>query len=184
LTSSHDTDDTSNPIDENRDVDSGRILNRTVLMPRTGRTPFPTEERDPSSPPELSMETIHLLLWLLVLPSVPSRLLAQSALRQDLIINRDWKLKLGDVPGAERPEFDDASWTPIGLPHSFSTPYFQTKDYYVGYGWYRKHLDVRPDWTSKRVFVEFVGASQDAEVFLNGTRIGEHKGGTPASRWT
>jgi hypothetical protein len=123
------------------------------------------------------MKSINLLLFLLMLVCVPGRLLAQPTLRQDQIINPDWKFKLGDFPGAEKPDFDDASWTPIGLPHSFSMPYFQTKDFYVGYGWYRKHLDVKEGWISKRVFVEFVGAFQDAEVYFNGTRIGEHKGG-------
>jgi hypothetical protein len=105
------------------------------------------------------------------------QLLSADPLRQTLNINRDWKFRLGDFPGAEAPKYDDASWDAIGLPHSFSTPYFQGKDFYVGYGWYRKHLDIKPEWIAKRVFVEFAGAFQDAQVFINGQLIGEHKGG-------
>ena len=105
------------------------------------------------------------------------QLLSADPLRQTLNINRDWKFKLGDFPGAEAPKYDDASWDAIGLPHSFSMPYFQGKDFYVGYGWYRKHLDIKPEWIAKRVFVEFAGAFQDAQVFINGQLIGEHKGG-------
>ena len=57
--------------------------------------------------------------------------------------NREWRFKLGDIPGAESPEFDDATWDRIGLPHSFSMPYFAaTNSFYVGYGWYRKNLEV------------------------------------------
>ncbi|MEO6993925.1 MAG: hypothetical protein ABI273_09870, partial [Lacunisphaera sp.] len=53
--------------------------------------------------------------------------------------NREWTFKLGDVAGAEAPNFDDSAWDHIGLPHSFSTPYFAaTNSFYVGYGWYRK----------------------------------------------
>ena len=49
--------------------------------------------------------------------------------------------------------------------------------FYTGYGWYRKHFDVPANWSGKRLFLEFDGAFQDAEIFINGQRIGEHKGG-------
>jgi hypothetical protein len=104
-------------------------------------------------------------------------LYAATEPRQEFNINRDWKFKLGDYPGGEAVAYNDASWDAINIPHSFSMPYFQSKDFYVGYGWYRKHLAIKPDWTFKRVFLEFEGAFQDAEVSVNGTRIGEHKGG-------
>ena len=117
--------------------------------------------------------------WLpcLILLLLSSSLLLAEPLRQNINLNRDWKFKLGDYPGAEAPGYDDAAWDPIGLPHSFSLPYFQGKDFYVGYGWYRKHLDIKPEWAGQRVFVEFQGAFQDAQVFINGKLIGEHKGG-------
>jgi beta-galactosidase len=112
-----------------------------------------------------------------VLIGFAGSLWAAEPLRQNLNINRQWKFKLGDYPGAEASAFDDAAWNAVNLPHSFSTPYFQSKDFYVGYGWYRKHLAIKPEWASKRVFVEFEGAFQDAEVYINDTRVGEHKGG-------
>jgi len=117
--------------------------------------------------------------WLpcLILLLLSSSLLLAEPLRQNINLNRDWKFKLGDYLGAEAPGYDDAAWDPIGLPHSFSLPYFQGKDFYVGYGWYRKHLDIKPEWSGQRVFVEFQGAFQDAQVFINGKLIGEHKGG-------
>ena len=112
-----------------------------------------------------------------LLAALVGSLPAAEPLRQDLTINRDWKFQSGDHSGAEVSAFNDTAWTAINLPHSFSMPYFQSKDFYVGYGWYRKHLEIKPEWTSKRIFLEFEGAFQDAEVFVNGTRIGEHKGG-------
>ena len=98
-------------------------------------------------------------------------------LRQTLNFNRDWKFLLGDHPDAQAPDYDDAQWQDIGLPHSFSIPYFASPKFYVGYGWYRKHFAVPPPWSGKRLFLEFDGAFQDAEIFVNGRRIGEHKGG-------
>ena len=71
---------------------------------------------------------------------------AAETLRQIVDINRDWKFMLGDYPGAEAVTYTDAAWGPVNLPHSFSMPYFQSKDFYVGYGWYRRHLDIRPQW--------------------------------------
>ena len=49
--------------------------------------------------------------------------------------------------------------------------------FYVGYGWYRKHFDVPAAWSGRRVNLEFDGVFQVAELFVNGQRIGEHKGG-------
>ena len=104
-------------------------------------------------------------------------LFATEPPRQTIIFNREWKFQLGDHAGAEAAAFDDAKWDDIGLPHSFSMPYFGSSRFYTGYGWYRKHFDVPADWTGKRLFLEFDGAFQDAEIFINGSRITEHKGG-------
>jgi len=102
---------------------------------------------------------------------------ASAALRQNLNFNRDWKFQLGDASGAEAVAFDDGAWTPANLPHSFSLPYFASDKFYVGYGWYRKHFEVPASWTGKRVHLEFDGVFQVAEVFVNGKRVGLHKGG-------
>jgi hypothetical protein len=91
--------------------------------------------------------------------------------------NQAWKFYLGDKTGAEANTFDDSSWSNIGLPHSFSLPYFAWKNTYYGYGWYRKHLDVPADWSGKRVFIEFEGSFQDTQVYVNGKQIGRHLGG-------
>jgi hypothetical protein len=104
-------------------------------------------------------------------------LLAAEPPRQTISFNREWKFVLGDPPGAQAAAFDDRQWNDIGLPHSFSIPYFAAPQFYVGYGWYRKHFEVPAEWTGKRLFLEFEGAFQDAEVFVNGRRIGEHTGG-------
>ncbi|HBF34753.1 TPA: beta-galactosidase, partial [Candidatus Sumerlaeota bacterium] len=102
---------------------------------------------------------------------------AADSARQTLNFNREWKFKLGDEKGAEAPAFEDAQWSAVGLPHSFSTPYFLADKFYTGYGWYRKHFDVPAAWKNKRVSIEFEAAFQDAEVFVNGKAVGRHEGG-------
>ena len=103
--------------------------------------------------------------------------LSAADLRQTLNFNREWKFQLGDVPGADAAAFDDSKWDDASLPHSFSMPYFAADRFYVGYGWYRKHFNVPKAWSGKRVNLEFDGVFQVAEVFVNGKRVGEHKGG-------
>lgn len=103
---------------------------------------------------------------------------AMAPLREVQTINRGWRFMLGNKAGAEATEFDDSAWEQIGLPHSFSIPYFRSKDFYTGYGWYRKSLDIPAKWIpEKSVFLEFDGVFQEAEVFVNGKKAGAHEGG-------
>lgn len=36
---------------------------------------------------------------------------------EDRPFDSDWRFLRADVPGAERPEFDDSSWRILDLPH-------------------------------------------------------------------
>jgi beta-galactosidase len=99
------------------------------------------------------------------------------AARQRLNFNAGWRFHLGDIGGAEKVDFDDRDWQTVGLPHSFSMPYFQAPVVYVGYGWYRKDL-VLPDVPAgRRWTLEFEGAFQTAEVYVNGRKAARHRGG-------
>lgn len=72
-----------------------------------------------------------------------------------------------------------ASWTEIDLPHTWNA--IDGADgggnYARGTGWYVRRVTLAPEWSAKRVFIEFDGASRSAKVFLNGQLIGEHVGG-------
>jgi hypothetical protein len=116
-------------------------------------------------------------LLFLTIALISTSLFAAEPPRQRLNINREWKFQFGEQRGAEAVGYDDSKWSAIGQPHSFSAPYFQSKDFYTGYGLYRKSFDVPAAWSGKRVCVEFDGVFQVTEVFVNGVRIGEHKGG-------
>jgi len=106
-----------------------------------------------------------------------SAMTSEASPRVSSSLNREWKFALGDFKGAEAPGFVDSDWSTVGLPHSFSIPYFLSSEFYTGYGWYRKHLTAPQEWTQKRVFLEFDGVFQVAEVFLNGRIVGSHRGG-------
>ena len=91
-------------------------------------------------------------------------------------LNRGWRYQIGDHAGAEQPDYDDNEWQAIGLPHSFSIPYFMSKDFYVGYGWYRREVKM-DDVRDKMFYLEFDGVFQEAEVYVNGQLAGSHRGG-------
>lgn len=59
---------------------------------------------------------------------------AQAGARETLLLNRNWMYRQGDVQGAEAPDYDDSRWKLVGIPHSFSIPYFMSRDFYTGYG--------------------------------------------------
>ncbi|MGN6177890.1 MAG: sugar-binding domain-containing protein, partial [Mucilaginibacter sp.] len=86
--------------------------------------------------------------------------------------NRSWKFQVGDWPDAANPRFSDAKWQNIGLPHSFSIPYFMSPDFYVGYGWYRKHFTIPAGNQHKKIFLEFEAVFQQAEIFVNNKKVG------------
>jgi len=102
---------------------------------------------------------------------------AQTTNRQSINFNQSWKFRLGDFAGAQSNSFDDASWSAVGLPHTFNLPYFMWPQFYIGYGWYRKHFTVPAEWSGKRVSFEFQAAFQDAQIYVNGALVGLHKGG-------
>lgn len=96
-------------------------------------------------------------------------LVASLGAREHLNFNRGWEFYRGEQPGAV--------WEPVMLPHSFNLPYFRSADFYIGYGWYRKHFEAPGGWEGRRTLVEFDGVFQDAEVFVNGRAVGRHQGG-------
>ncbi|HEY4785206.1 MAG TPA: glycoside hydrolase family 2 TIM barrel-domain containing protein [Bacteroidales bacterium] len=97
--------------------------------------------------------------------------------RSKININREWKFQLGDFPGAEKTDYSDNGWQNVGLPHSFSIPYFLSPEFYTGFGWYRKHLNIEDYLGTKRYSLEFEGVFRVTEVYVNGTLTGTHRGG-------
>lgn len=102
---------------------------------------------------------------------------ASQSVRTIENINREWKYFRGDINDASLSSYDDSGWEQIGLPHSFSIPYFLSPDFYVGYGWYRKTINFSKNDLKSSLSLEFDGVFQEAEIFLNGQLAGTHRGG-------
>jgi len=123
------------------------------------------------------MKHLQKILFVLSFLVFQTTVLNAQTIRKNININREWKFKLGDYSGAEASTFDDTKWESIGIPHSFSMPYYQSAKFYKGYGWYRKNLEIDKGWIGKRISLDFEGAYRTAEIFVNGQLVGKHNSG-------
>jgi beta-galactosidase len=97
--------------------------------------------------------------------------------RESMRLDSEWRFKLGDIHGASEPAFDDHDWTVIVLPHNWGWEQAQKgKAYYRGPGWYRRPLNIGAPKAGKRYFLRFEAAGTVADVYLNGTHLGQHRG--------
>jgi beta-galactosidase len=101
-----------------------------------------------------------------------------------LALNRNWRFNKSFVDGAHDLEFDDSAFERVTIPHSNARlPWHSFDDkMYEFVSIYRRRFRVPPQARGKRVFVDFEGAMTASTVWINGTKLGEYKGGyTPFS---
>ena len=103
--------------------------------------------------------------------------------RQKTCINASWLFHLGDPDGKFfDADFDDSEWEAVNLPHSLeltslSLNGFQDskmqETFMRDVGWYRRNVAVGSD-SDKKVFLEFEGAHQVTDLWVNGQHVGQH----------
>lgn len=108
---------------------------------------------------------------------------APASPRQMTDLRDGWRFRFGAVPDAAiLPEFDDREWQPVSLPHTWNRmgndglARAQGSDVNQGTGWYRLRLPVLPLASGRRAVLQFDGVGAIADVWVNGTRVGTHKG--------
>ena len=108
--------------------------------------------------------------------------------------NNEWKFIRQDVKNAYKVSFDDSKWLSVCIPHDYnggidlvhddvfngrynpSLPESKS-EMYKGPGWYRTTFIIDKKYLGKRIFIEFEAVSLEAQVWVNGKKIGQHKGG-------
>ena len=112
--------------------------------------------------------------WVERLSALPGR----SVTRLDT----DWRFLRGDPHGAQDPALDDSGWESATLPHSarieqlVTGPAGSPDAQWQGVCWYRRKLRLEADAAGERL-LRFEGAMNVADVWLDGERIGGHRGG-------
>ncbi|MBE6255540.1 MAG: glycoside hydrolase family 2 protein [Prevotella sp.] len=104
--------------------------------------------------------------------------------RQKLNFNADWLLAVGESAEAAKPDYDDAAWQHVTLPYAFNGDEAFRKDIVDltdTVVWYRKEFKADSlKFKEAKVFIEFEGARQGADVWLNGQKVGFSDNGVMA----
>lgn len=79
---------------------------------------------------------------------------------------------------SEHWQTSDFPWTQrIIVPFAWETPASGIEMQWMPVGWYRRVIQVDPDWRGMRIILHFGAVHYHASVWLNGQSIGDHTGG-------
>jgi len=103
--------------------------------------------------------------------------------RLTLSLNQDWRFHRIDTVEAQEafsePSFDDERWDRVNVPHTVRLEPANASGMrnFQGVCWYRRRFTVQDAWRTKKVFVQFEGAMQVADLWVNGAHLATHFGG-------
>ncbi len=120
--------------------------------------------------------------------------------QRETLFNDDWKFLRADVENSQDPGLDDKAWRIVDLPHDYSIedvtpedgvkqigPFSEksaggasTGHVVGGTAWYRKHFTLGKEDMGKVVTILFDGVYMDADLWINGTHLGNHPYGYTA----
>lgn len=130
------------------------------------------------------LKTTGTLLAATALPGAKTLAEEEGGDRVVLSLNRGWRYHAGRIADAHDPAFNDTSFERIVIPHTnIRLPWhsFDDKEYEF-VSTYRRRFRTPVSAKGKRVFLDFEGAMTASTVWINGTSLGEYKGGyTPFS---
>jgi len=121
------------------------------------------------------------------------------AQRTEINLEKNWKFSKGDFPEAVNVGFDDSNWETVNVPHDWAIygPFDKEIDKqviaivqnnekvatektgrtgalpFIGVGWYRTEFSTPDFEQGKKVLLTFDGAMSEAQVFVNGQKVGE-----------
>ncbi|WP_206684057.1 beta-galactosidase GalB [Pontibacter beigongshangensis] len=115
---------------------------------------------------------------------------ANARTRSDF--TKDWTFSLGEQQGAQEPEFNDAGWRKLNLPHDWSIEGSFSESHPAGtgggalpggIGWYRKSFTLTEDDKGKVFYIDFDGVYMNSEVWVNGQHLGKRPNGYISFRY-
>lgn len=115
-----------------------------------------------------SLGVLFSLIFLLLLSQ-----LSYAGVRTVYSINDSWQFRFGETCEGNE------GWNIVSVPHTWNDQdcLDDAPGYTRGKGWYRKKLYVDKEMASQPLYIYFEGANQRTEVFINGSKVGEHVGG-------
>jgi len=105
-----------------------------------------------------------------------------SSFKRDINFNNQWSFKRCETPddttmAYKGIDYLDDRWEEVSLPHTVRIEPLVVNDQWQGTCWYRKHFRVSDVYRDHKIFIEFEGAMQIADVWINGRHKTTHYGG-------
>jgi len=92
----------------------------------------------------------------------------------------EWSFRKGQLNYSEKFSLVEKDWKKVKIPHTYSMDAIEDIGYYKGNAWYRNLVEVPVSMSQERIFIRFEGVGQEAQVFVNEKKIGQHIGGYSA----
>ena len=103
-------------------------------------------------------------------------------MKNRIYLNNEWHFSETFETEMIKAEYDESRMEEVRLPHTCKeTPfhYFDEHIYQMVSG-YRRKIQADKEWQGKCILLTVDGAAHDCEVYLNGTKVGEHHCGYTA----
>lgn len=84
-------------------------------------------------------------------------------------VNEAWSFSIGNNPESQA----------VSIPHTWNNydAVDEIPGYYRGEGWYRRNIFIGNEAKGKQVYMQFEGANQTVELYVNKNYVGKHLGG-------
>ena len=146
----------------------------------------------------MSWPLCALVLALMAASCLSGQAAADNSSRETLSLDQGWRFHLGDIPmpvlithnetynsakagkawAAAAPEYKDASWRKLDLPHDWAVegPFDPKENISQGYrprgiGWYRRQFRLDESDSGKHLEIQFEGIATHCTVWFNGTIV-------------
>jgi beta-galactosidase len=116
-------------------------------------------------------------------PKPPEAVAIPAHPRETVDLSTGWRFRFGDAPEAVKAAgFDDSAWEAVSVPHTWNRigEYALTRGAATnnkqGIGWYRLNFNATAAAKNRRQYLDFGAVAIIADVWVNGTHVGQHKG--------
>ncbi|KAI9151356.1 beta-galactosidase [Paramyrothecium foliicola] len=108
---------------------------------------------------------------------------AKALGRTKFNFNPDWRVYVGELDGAEAPDFNDDDWRKVTLPYAYNEDdafRLPIENLTTGLSWYRKTFKIPEKHKGQKFYLEFEGIRHGGEFYFNGKWIGRSGNGVMA----
>ena len=97
-------------------------------------------------------------------------------------INEAWKFSKEDTPESYKASFSDKNWATVSIPHTWNNvdAVDETPGFFRGACWYRRNVFIGDEAKGKNTLINFEGANQVVDLYVNEKWVGRHIGGNTA----